>query len=175
MNTNELLASLKNLKVNIHCDVISADKVKNIVNVPSPKLFICNLEPSHHVGSHWVVIYSPNMNEYEVFDSYGQATSTFGDFFKTIVSKKPLENCTILQSLSSLVCGQFCLFYAFHRLNNYSYAQILNKFGCSKLLNDRMVECFYENCLKCNELCKKYSKVQKCCARKVNMYNKKFI
>lgn len=176
MNTNQILASLKTIvKPNVNFDVISADKVKNIINVSCPKIYIVNLQPSHMAGSHWVVIHCPKLNDYEVFDSYGQSILTFGKYFNPVALMYPLENCKGLQSLSSDKCSHFCLYYAYHRMNSMSFMQIVNQFGCSKLQNDEKVRVFYENNLKCNSSCLNVKSSQSCCTRKINMYNKVFI
>lgn len=183
MDTNELLRGLNKIVGDacIRFDVISADKVKYIVNIPSPKIYISNLQPSSQKGNHWVTIYSPSVNEYEVFDSYGKSVASFGKYFNEIVKKDPIENCMTFQSLSSDVCSKYCLFYAHYRLNMCSYAQIINNFGCSKLQNDRTVAVFYDNYIACHPRCSNNHNNnncrinQSCCSRKLNMYNKKFI
>jgi hypothetical protein len=176
MDTNMLLDGLNKIvkAKRIKVGVISADQVKSMLNVPSPKMYIANLQSSKFRGNHWISIYSPKLNEYEIFDSYGKSVRSFGMYFNELAKLNPLENCKTLQSLSSSVCGQYALFYSYHRLNNSSYVQIMSKFGCSQLVNDRIVDTFYNSYIKCNPICNN-SNAQSCCSRKLNMYNKRFI
>jgi len=47
--------------------VVYADRLPN-----EPRLLVCNTDPSHRLGEHWVVIYVDDEGRYgEYFDSFG--------------------------------------------------------------------------------------------------------
>jgi len=79
-----------------------------------PCSYICNLDPLHASGSHWVAFYFPQHGPGEYFDSYGfDIPSLFYDFIG--VQEDYIFNTCFLQHPLSAVCGQYCIFYVWQR------------------------------------------------------------
>lgn len=85
----------------------------------TPKGFITNTEPSTRPGQHWVafVIWTPR--EIEFFDSYGMTpgfySSALQEYFDRFDRRRPLNRKDV-QSIDTAVCGQWCLYWLWHRL-----------------------------------------------------------
>jgi len=92
------------------------------------KCLICNLDPSHMPGSHWIAIYNDIY-----FDSYGRQ-----------LPFKGMKQCITqpVQTLGTSSCGQHSLYFIHQMTNNLP----LNYRG-STIWNDKMVTKF---------ICKKY-------------------
>ena len=98
-----------------------------------------NFQISELPGSHWVCYYhirTPSGHYSEFFDSYGE-----GPEYYDIQTPYPVLkiNHRVLQKKTSASCGQFCLFYAYHRARGCSLEQILGKLSCDLNLNERIV------------------------------------
>ena len=48
----------------------------------------------------------------------------------------------VLQSSWSNVCGQYCIFYLYHKSRGYSMSKIVNLFTDDTSINDRNVACY---------------------------------
>lgn len=83
-----------------------------------PIAFITNTKPSNEPGEHWVAFIAWNQDEVEFFDSYGISpafyTRTFATFLRSF--KSVHTNPLTLQSVVTVVCGQWCLFWLYQRL-----------------------------------------------------------
>jgi len=84
---------------------------------------IANTDPSTKPGTHWVAFYRDLQNDspLEFFDSYGQSPLSYGFFSGNSKFPKDLPlsfNNTILQSLTSNVCGQYCLLFLYLRMKS---------------------------------------------------------
>ena len=75
---------------------------------------IVNTDPSTKPGSHWVAFFSGDLGNLEFFDSYAMPPSAY-DFFIPSNTKLSTSN-TCLQSLTSNVCGYYCLLYLYLRI-----------------------------------------------------------
>jgi hypothetical protein len=90
--------------------------------------FVCNLDRRDKPGSHWILIeLNHSKKEIFYFDSYG-----LPPFFTDLLSTLHQTNYPItwnkfqLQSLSTTVCGQYCIIFCLLRSRNYSIQNILN-------------------------------------------------
>lgn len=84
------------------------------VRLQRPCSYICNLDPAHRSGSHWVAFYFPRQGPVEYFDSYGfDIPSLFNDFIG--LNEVYTFNTCFLQHPLSAVCGQYCIFYVWQR------------------------------------------------------------
>jgi hypothetical protein len=90
---------------------------------------VMNMDPSNLGGSHWVCIYIEN-GRGEYFDSYGLAPplEEFANFLE--------RNCTTwtynkqeLQSLDTMVCGHYCIWFLSERARGHSMRDIINQFS----------------------------------------------
>jgi len=97
-----------------------------------PAYFICNTDTASGRGKHWVVFYFVSCTSLEFFDSFAHIFSDYG--FKTLPTLYPNLQEIIhvnrrIQNYNSCVCGQYCLYFLLHRIQNYSLEQILLSFS----------------------------------------------
>lgn len=104
---------------------------------------IFNTAPSHEKHGHWIALFITK-NSVEYFDSYGGKPSIL---IKKIMRKKNWKhNPFTLQSPLSAVCGQYCVYYLYHRARGQSMRKILSVFDPSDVdENDETVHKFVEN------------------------------
>lgn len=105
--------------------VYPCDKLTTIEIDRKPCCLIINTAPSTHNGEHWVGIYLSDFGECEFFDSYGMLPS--GDILKWInsISSKFIYNDCCIQGLFTAACGAHCLYYLYHRCNNFTMGEIV--------------------------------------------------
>lgn len=106
-----------------------------------PTCFISNVDSSTEPGSHWLAFYLPSEDEIEFFDSYGNPPSFFRKEIMDFVSRysKMDFNPMTLQSTSTAVCGQYCIFYLYCRCRGQPPRKILSNFITNHMCNDRQV------------------------------------
>ena len=121
------------------CGVFAADELPEKIDT-FPCGFVANTDPSTEPGTHWVVFYFPSHGEGEFFDSYGYPPEDYGEPFKSY--KIGIWNKRKIQSSWSEVCGQYCIFYLYHRSRGYSMNKIVNLFSNNTELNDCNVACY---------------------------------
>ena len=94
-----------------------------------PAFMVVNTDPHTQPGTHWVAFYAPNENTLEFFDSYGQHPEFYGKNFKDFVNpfSSLLWNSTALQSLTSNVYGQYCIYFVIRRNNRLSLQAIVSQ------------------------------------------------
>ena len=100
---------LRKANVN-YLGVFARDHIPNLHSVSYPCCFICNTDPSHLPGTHWVSFYLTNPSCIEFFDSYGLHPSTYG-FTISITCHNTIQ----FQSIHSHVCGEYCIFFLYYR------------------------------------------------------------
>ena len=104
--------------------VFALDQLPKLTQFPC--CFVANTDPISLPGTHWVAFYYDSPTSLEFFDSYGQTPHEY----KFPISKKISSltcNSYPIQSLVSTVCGQFCIFYLFHRARNIPLTQIISE------------------------------------------------
>lgn len=107
-----------------------------------PSAYIANVDPSELPGSHWVAMYFNEEGKAEFWDSYGQAPELYSKHFTDFLDRNSyymIRNRTVLQSLDSSVCGEYCIYYLIHRCRGFSMQTIVNRFSKKKRLNDSIV------------------------------------
>ena len=108
-----------------------------------PAAFIFNNEPSTEAGMHWLAFYFPEKGQSEFFDSYGFPPEFYTpNFTKFIKNTKRHINTKILQSMDTAVCGDYSLFYLWHRVRGKSIEKIDSIFTENTRMNDRMTVSF---------------------------------
>jgi len=160
----------KQLECVINCDSIMKNNVlgvyarnqipKHIVTFPCG--FIVNTDNSDLAGTHWLAFYFQSKDKSEFFDSYGHSP----DYFNFIASA---YNDKRVQSNTSDVCGQYCLYYLMNRCRGKSMKSTLNQFGDDYNKNDAFVNNFI---CRTFPYCFHVKGKQKCCAE-INVVNKK--
>jgi len=140
MNTNQILKCIREDSIlNTQCSgVFALDKILPLDGFPT--CCIVNTDPHNHPGSHWVAVFIDHDRNGDYFDSYGRKPH-----------KKPLlqhmkKHCIdwvwnekLLQCPYSSVCGQYCLYFLYHRVRGETMSSIMNRFGGNLEENDLLV------------------------------------
>lgn len=160
MNTKELWTALSlNSKTNPFFDgIFSFDTLLQIKK--KPRLIICNTDPSSKPGTHWVLFFFGEKST-DYYDSLGNKITYYGsNFFKFIkrFSKILVFSKIRTQPVNTSLCGQYCLFYAYHKCmnNNIKMNEILKKMTNIKYVKDFVNKNF------CVNTCHKSKFLQKC-------------
>lgn len=133
METSEIYASLKTNTLTRECvgGVVALDLLPRKEHIKYNEhgitFFIVNLDTSDKPGSHWVaILISPVREIYnEYFDSYGLKPPTeIADY----LDNNYIMQSKCLQSFQSTICGQWCIFYVWHRCRGYTLSDITSKF-----------------------------------------------
>ena len=140
MDTNEIdiYADKDKWLRNIYGGTCSIDNVPDWSSTRC--CYIINLSPSWHPGSHWVAAYKDDETA-EYFCSYGTKASSE---LKWLLGRKYSENSKQLQTLTSDLCGQYCLFYLMCRARGLSLNDVLSCFSNNCTVND---------CIVCHVVC----------------------
>jgi hypothetical protein len=144
--------------------VYAADKLPR--KFKKPAAFIANTDNHDQAGTHWVAFFIPRHGKPEYFDSYGMYTFIEGHLnFKSKVSKSWLHNKMCMQSLTSNVCGQYCLFFLIARMRDHSMKTFQSVFSKNSIQNDKLVRTCIKNKFKnyCMTKCNAHG--QKCCPK----------
>lgn len=102
--------------------------------------FIINSDPSHLPGRHWFAVF--NTSPVEFFDPLGKDANYYG-----LEDKLPINfiyNKTRVQGPTSILCGQFCIYYIFLRSSGLSMLEIVNILSSDYVMNDKIV-CSFVN------------------------------
>lgn len=125
-------------------DVLPKDKLpKKISQFPST--YIVNTDSSGQSGRHWVVFDFQSSYYAEFFDSYGNHPKNLANEFVTFLNQNAKVwkfNQRILQGQFSSVCGQYCIYYLYHKCRNVSLSTILGDFTKDTDVNDCLVNDF---------------------------------
>jgi hypothetical protein len=116
MDTIQLTSILQEALKNSRCyfgGVFPRDKLPKKFE-EYPVALVVNTDPSYKSGEHWVALYINSENDYEYFDSFGLLPLTY----ELQMPNATVVNKNTIQSLSSMTCGHFCVFYLVHRPNN---------------------------------------------------------
>lgn len=104
--------------------------------------FIVNSDPDSKPGRHWLALYFTSPEQGEFFDSFGRKPEFYSKKFVTFLnrnSKNWTHSQRELQSVTTAVCGEYCIFYLMHRARNVSMNSIVNLFSLNKQKNDQQV------------------------------------
>ncbi len=107
-----------------------------------PCFIIVNTDPSDRPGEHWVAIFIENSNTASYFCSLGsspiQPISNFLNSFNTV-------NLCIdqWQSNDNDLCGEFALFFADLKCQNFDDKQIANLFDIKNTESNDSIVCQY--------------------------------
>ncbi len=135
MKTNEIESILKLIisptKANF-LGVFPKDLIPSFDSLKFPACLVSNTDPSSKPGTHWVALYLVSPTHIEFFDSYGLHPRANGFTFN--VSE---YNRVQFQSISSNVCGQYCIYYFYKGCN--CLCPIHNEFIKNSSWNDNQV------------------------------------
>ena len=128
MNTKQLWTALTlNPSTNKYFDgIYSSDTLKDVKE--KPELIICNTDPSHKPGKHWLLFFFDG-DEVDFYDSLGKDLTSYGVEFVNFANKyaKSINQCQVrTQPPRSSLCGQYCLYYAYLRCKGNTMEYIVN-------------------------------------------------
>lgn len=103
-----------------------------------PLAFIANTDESFLPGEHWVAFYFPARGPNEYFDSYGFPPLKFP--FQKALGKYYIYNDKLIQSFSSAVCGEYCIYFCLMRVCNSNMNKALSMFSEDSESNDNYVK-----------------------------------
>ena len=136
MNGEQIERLLRNIK--------EFDGVFAIDNLPdNPRMLVCNLDPSHRSGSHWICI-CVNGTVGEHFDSLGRAPNLLLERERYMIAKcsKWTYNRRQLQSVLSAFCGHYCVYFCLLRNRGITMNNIVASFSSDIAFNDYYVHSF---------------------------------
>lgn len=155
---------------NVGYAVIASDEFEKLVLDKFPFFVIFNESPRSHSGTHWCVAHFKTRHsriECHLFDSFGVSMKKKNIEFNFVVNSENLEQ---LQSNYSSVCGQWCLYWVYSKLNNIGLDTFLSQFSSDHAQNDKIVSNFGKKLAKCCKCrCKSTQKTISCVARLVNL------
>ena len=140
MNTQELSQLLKRDATvrQVVRGVFARDLLPTDVNYPSG--YVCNTHTSSQPGEHWVAIFIDHDGVGEYFDSFGLPPlhASFEMFMNRNCASWSYNNRT-LQSITSSVCGLYCIYFLVMRSKGYSLRDLLSVFTDNFNTNDDIV------------------------------------
>ena len=99
--------------------VFARDELPDIASEERPFALVLNTDTHDKPGTHWLAIYGPPNGPLELFDSFGLAPSRYGlGLFK--------HSRLALQSFTSALCGNYCIYFLYLRFHNQSFDRIIN-------------------------------------------------
>jgi hypothetical protein len=113
---------------------------KKIISKPSG--LIANTDTSNKPGEHWVAMIFNEDGSGEYFDSYG-LPPFYSEFYSFMDENCPLGwgyNRIILQCLTCITCGYYCVIYIKLRSIGYSFCDYISLFKYDKNANDSIIK-----------------------------------
>ena len=110
-----------------------------------PVCFIVNSSPSWHPGSHWTSVYCDRDVGVEHFCSYGKRAPPALDkllkkLHRKLANGNYVTSTKTIQTLTSDLCGEYCVLYLMCKCRGYSLGDFVKCFGNDTRENDSMVE-----------------------------------
>lgn len=169
MNTEQIsniLQSFKKKHKSITFGVYAADTLPH--SFKKTAAFIANTDTRSKPGTHWVAFIIPKRGKPIYFDSYGLPPyiDQHLTFLKSVSNKHRFNNKS-LQSITSKLCGHYCIYFIHEYLKNNSLKLFQDKFTFNVKENDNIVK----KAFKCLKIKKKAplqvfgKRNQLCCSR----------
>ena len=125
----------KRVKTNKLCVIFTQHDVYSIDTLPDrPRLVVCNTDPSHRPGCHWICICVENGTG-EYFDSFGRQPSDVLRHYMNIMCEQWTFNARQLQSIVSRLCGHYCIYYCLLRSRGITMSEIVASFSSCNVTN----------------------------------------
>ena len=133
MNTDQLLHSIRENRClsAVNDNVYSADTLPVTVHT-FPLAFICNTDPAHLPGKHWIVFWFEDPNLSECYN-LGRRPGFYHINFQSFLQRNTqvcVYNNVPLQKLTADTCDYHVLFYLLMKCQSMSLTQIVK--GLSK-------------------------------------------
>ena len=122
--------------------VYACNQLSSIEINKYPKSFVVNTDPMDLPGTHWIAIYFNEQMKGEFFDFCGKHPFHYNKCFLDFMNRNGVQwehNKIQLQSPLSSVCGQYFIYFLYHRCRKRPMSTIVNSFVNDKLGNDRLV------------------------------------
>ena len=130
------------------CGVISHDQL-NYLPTPQQGFYVCNTDVSTGPGEHWVTVSWFKRQAADFFDSLAKTPTEYSqNFTNFLINNGPQYKISSMriQGPDSVKCGEFCVFYAYHRCKGYTLNDIVTMFSNTRfVMNDLKVETFVNN------------------------------
>lgn len=110
-----------------------------------PAALILNTDPSNKPGQHWVAVYIKRNGVGEYFDPFGlqPLMNEFINFLDNNCPNGWTFNDNTIQGINSINCGRFCYMFIILKSLDYSLVQIIKLFSRIHLLNDAIIDKYY--------------------------------
>lgn len=118
-------------------DVYAADELPT--RMPPQTLAIVNCCNRNYPGEHWLALYKCEEDTLEIFDSFGLNPDVYNLVGKLPESSVITYSTKQLQSINSLMCGQYCLYYCYFKARGYALDDIISGFSKDYYNNDAYV------------------------------------
>lgn len=114
--------------------VFPSDKIPDIRKFPCA--LVLNTDKHDEKGSHWLAVYIQDQRTLEFFDSFGLPPDVYGEDITRFIKRycRIQWNKIPLQSLTSNVCGQYCIYFIVKRSQGHCMKSIIHLL--SKKKND---------------------------------------
>ena len=142
MNTRELFHHLAKRCQGLLLGIFPADGLPQRLPTKRPLLLVCNTDPHHRPGEHWIAMFLGDDGSGEYFDSFGRPPLPIFRKFLDRNCSSWTFNKEQLQSILSRFCGHYCVFYCLFKRLRYSMNSIINCFSNDTMLNDTIVHNF---------------------------------
>lgn len=115
--------------------------VDTIPSLGENQAIIVNTDESTKPGSHWLAFHMDGRKKLEFFDSYGNSPDFYGlNVYDLFDISDVCWNCVTFQSLTSNVCGAYCIYYIYKRCQKMSMVSILKKLNVTEKNDFRMYQ-----------------------------------
>jgi hypothetical protein len=138
MNTEEIDKLLRKICGDVFIGVFAKDQLP--VQRKRPTLIVVNTDPSGQPGTHWIAMYIDKYGEY--FDSLGDKPNTIFEAYMNKHCEHWIYNDKQVQSVTSKLCGHFCVFYCIYKSRGFDLRTIVSWFTTDYGLNDVLVHEF---------------------------------
>ena len=123
--------------------VVPIDKIP--LKIMYPSAYVINTDSSTGSGEHWLAVYYDKEGQCGFFDSYGMEPRFYGlEKYLNNTSHNWIFNNIQLQSLTSITCGYYCIYFIQMMCRDFSMTEIVEHFSN---------EDFLKNDLKISHVC----------------------
>lgn len=105
--------------------VFPSDRIPEVKDTPAA--MVINNEEHFKSGAHWLAVYINENETCEFFDSFALPPAAYGENISAFVNRYPVVkwNKIPFQSLTSNVCGPYCIYYLFKRCKRWCMKSII--------------------------------------------------
>ena len=142
MNTVQIFKTLRKFSRNAFLGVFAANMLPRTIPIKRPLLLVVNTDPISRPGTHWVAICIGRDSVGEYFDSLGQSPPPAFVRFMNRHCTRWTTNSKQLQSVISMFCGNYVVYFCYFRNRGYTMQTIVERFSNDTALNDMIAHNF---------------------------------